>query len=888
MEVQRFLDLPQGRVAYVSLAAAGLDPLAPLPATLRILLENVLRGAPHATRDAEIAAVLQRRVGAPISFRPARVLLHDLLGIALMEDLAALRDVVAAAGLDPASVNPRVPATFVVDHSLRVDVAGQADAAARNLALEMARNRERFAFMRWCQRAFNGLDVVPPGKGIMHQINVERLARVVWTAQGADGEPPLVFPDTVVGTDSHTPMVNGIGVLGWGVGGIEAEAVLLGRALSLALPQVIGVELVGVLPLGTTATDLVLAITERLRTQGVVGACLEFFGPGLDALTLADRATIANMAPEFGATSALFPIDRHTLAYLRQTGRKPAQRALIEAYARAQGLWRDKESRIPEFDATIRVDLAAVVPAIAGPTRPEDRIILVDAAAAFARHVAAQAPRAASAAPAGRDWRMPEGAVVIAAITSCTNTANPAAIATAGLLARNAADRGLHPPPWVKTSFAPGSQAIARFAIAAGLQPALDRLGFQVIGFGCTTCNGMSGPIAPEIAAAIEDSSLLATAVLSGNRNFEGRIHPHVRAAYIGSPALVVAYALAGSMAIDIVRAALGRDADGREVTLAELWPTPDAVADAVARGLAGTDFDAVYADLNHGGAEWDALLAGDGLLYPWDAASTYIRRPPYLDGVPAMAPPPADLVGLRPLAILGDSITTDHITPSGAIGPDSAAGRFLIAAGVAPEDFNSYGTRRGNFELVSRATFANIRLRNRMLPGREGSWTRLMPEGTELPIFDAAQIYARRGDRLIVIAGRDYGCGSSRDTAAKGPKLLGVAVVAAESFERIHRSNLVGMGILPLAFAGGARVATLDLDGSEVFDVLGIGKGIVPHQPVTLRIRRVDGSTRDVPAICRIETPDEAVLIREGGMLPAVMRAHLAAGTIPTEGKAP
>ncbi|MBM3523438.1 MAG: aconitate hydratase AcnA, partial [Alphaproteobacteria bacterium] len=721
-DLRRPLPQAPGPTVFVSLEAAGLRGVDRLPVCYRILLENVLRGASADEIDREASVICTRRVGEAISFRPARVLLQDLLGIALMTDLAALRDAVAAAGGDPARVNPRIPSTLVIDHSLRADVTGVPDAPARNLALEHARNTERFSFLRWCQKAFRNLDVVPPGKGIMHQINLERISRVVWT-DDLDGTR-LAYPDTLIGTDSHTTMVNGICVLGWGVGGIEAEAAMLGRSLSIALPPVLGVEVTGELPIGTTATDLVLVIAERLRKHGVVGKFVEFFGAGLAALSVPDRATIANMSPEYGSTAVLFPIDRATIDYLRLTGRAADQVALVEAYARAQGLWREPSMPASEFDEVITLDLASVRPSIAGPRLPEDRIDLAAAASSFKVYAAKQTPRADAVAVKGVDWTLPEGAVVVAAITSCTNTSNPAGIATAGLLATRAASRGLKAKPWVKTSFAPGSQAIAAFTAEAGLQRGLDALGFNVIGFGCTTCNGMSGAIDERLAEAIDGGGLVATAVLSGNRNFEGRIHPNVRAAYLASPALVVAYAIAGSLDIDITREPLGVDRDGKPVTLAELWPSPAEIAVAVDGALAKTDFAEVYADVLEGDPTWKGLDAGSGLRYRWDEASTYIRRPPYFDGV-AMSPPPlADLAGLRPLAILGDSITTDHITPSGAISSDSVGAKFLMARGVPPAEFNSYGTRRGNFELVSRATFANIRLRNRIVPAKEGSWT--------------------------------------------------------------------------------------------------------------------------------------------------------------------
>jgi aconitate hydratase len=664
-------------------------------------------------------------------------------------------------------------------------------------------------------------------------------------------------------------------VLGWGVGGIEAEAAMLGHSLSIALPKVIGIEVSGSLPVGTTPTDLVLSVTERLRAHGVVGQFIEFFGKGLDALSVPDRATISNMAPEFGATNVLFPIDRHTIAYLKLSGREAEHVALVEAYARAQGLWRDETTLAGDFDEVIKLDLSGIRPCIAGPRRPEDRIDLGDAAKAFRLHVAKESPRADAVAVAGATYRLPEGAVVIAAITSCTNTSNPAGMATAGLVARNAARRGLKPKPWVKTSLAPGSQAIAAFLAAAGLQADLDALGFNVIGFGCTTCNGMSGPLAAPIADAIDRSGLVATAVLSGNRNFEGRIHPNVRAAYLASPALVVAYALAGVMDVNLTHDAIGQDSEGKPVMLTDLWPTPDEINAAVDAGMGKTDFAAVYSTIYDGDERWQALASEGAATYAWDKQSTYIRRPPYFDSVTAKPTASADIIGLRPLALLGDSITTDHITPSGAITKGSVGAKWLEAHGVGFADFNSYGTRRGNFELVSRATFANIRVRNAMVPGQEGSFTKLMPEGTVTTIFDAAIEYQRRGVGLIVIAGKDYGCGSSRDTAAKGPKLLGIKAVVAESFERIHRSNLVGMGILPLELPSGVKAGGLRIDGTETFDIVGPASGLAPRKTLLLRINSSKGSqTLDVTL--RADTPEEVEMIRQGGILPAVYREFI------------
>lgn len=883
----RFLSVAGRTHSFVSLEAAGVPSTERLPVSLRILLENVLRGAPPRSVRREVEVIRERSHGQEVSFRPVRVALQDLLGVPALVDLAALRDAVARVGSDPMRVNPSVPVTLVIDHSLRADVTADPSAPDRNLALEYDRNGERFAFLRWCQTAFRNLEIVPPGKGILHQVNLESIARVIWTDENE--AVPRAFPDTLVGTDSHTTMINGLGVLGWGVGGIEAEAVMLGRPLTLALPPVVGVEVTGRMPEGVTATDLVLAVTERMRRHGVVGKFVEFFGRGLQALPLADRATVASMAPEYGATCVLFPIDRHTVEYLRHTGRGAAHIALVEAYARAQGLWADDAAPTPEFDEVITVDLGSIRPSIAGPRRPEDRINLNDAASEFERYAASvsasqfgrhaasvSAPHAADVPVEGMPWRLPSGAVVIAAITSCTNTSNPGAMATAGLLARKAVGRGLRARPWVKTSFAPGSQAIAAFLRSAGLQEPLDALGFHVIGFGCTTCNGMSGPIPPELATAIEVHGLLTTAVLSGNRNFEGRIHPNVRAAYLASPALVVGYALAGAMTVDLSRDPLGTDREGRPVFLADLWPSDEEVAAVLGRSVQAADFTGIYARLYQGDERWASLPAGSGTLFSWDDGSTYIRRPPYFEGLPSHPANPSDLVGLRPLVILGDSITTDHISPSGAIAVDSPAGRHLIAHGVAPEEFNSYGTRRGNHEVGMRATFANIRLRNKMVPGREGGFTRFMPDDTVMSVFDAAQEYARRGIALVVVAGRDYGCGSSRDWAAKGVALLGVRAVVAESFERIHRSNLIGMGVLPLQFSGGIVAEDLALDGSEVFDVVGLAGGVRPGLAVTLRVHSVHG-TREVAVRCRIDTDEEAEIFRHGGILPAVWRSMTA-----------
>jgi len=833
-----------------------------LPYSLRVVAEGAAR---HEDEDGAVEAVVERRVGAPVPLYPARLLLQDLLGVPLLADLAALRDAVAAADGDPATADARVPVDLVVDHSLRVDAWANPAAQEVNLRLEHERNGERFAFLRWCEQAFGNLSVIPPGKGIMHQINVERLARVVETREVTSGGPPLAYPDTVLGTDSHTPMVNGLGVLGWGVGGIEALAAMLGRPVTFALPRVVGVEVTGSLGSGVTPTDLVLRVTEALRDVGVVGAFVEFFGRGVDALGGAERCTIANMAPEQGATSSFFPVDRRTIEYLRATGRAPEQVALVEAYARAQGMWSDPDAPAPDYDEVVTLDLASVRASIAGPRRPEDRIDLADAATAFRRHLAAET---------GRTAPLPlDGAVVIAAIASCTNTSSPHGMVSAGLLARNAVRCGLRPQPWVKTSLTPGSQVVAALLEESGLQADLDALGFHVAGFGCATCNGMSGPLSDEVSAAIEGTDPLAVAVVSSNRNFAGRIHPQVRASYLASPALVVAYALAGSLATDIDRAPLGVGADGEPVRLRELWPRAEEVDEIVRRTLRSEMFGQRYQDLHEGGAAWRELDLPRQNRYPWDDDSTYLRRPPYFDGLPARPRPTSDIVGARPLVILADSVTTDDISPSGAILPSSAAGSFLQERGVAPREFNSYGTRRGNYEVMVRATFASRRLRNAIVPGVEGSVTRVFPEGREMSVFDAAREYGRRGVPLVVVAGHDYGCGSSRDTAAKGPALLGVRAVIASSFERIHRSNLVGMGVLPLQLPDGVTPQSLGLDGAETFDLRLPPGGPGPGTSVDCVVRGPDGTATALRLRCRVDTPAEAALIEHGGILPLAYR---------------
>ncbi len=884
--VRRELEVGGRCYAYYSLEAAEqhLGPIQRLPFTLKILLENLLRHEDGRTVTTDqiraMAAWLEaRRSEAEIAYRPARVLMQDFTGVPAVVDLAAMRDAMAALGGDPRRINPLSPVDLVIDHSVQVDAWGTPEAFRRNVELEYRRNRERYAFLRWGAEAFDDFRVVPPGTGICHQVNLEYLAWVVWTAR--DGELEVAFPDTLVGTDSHTTMVNGLAVLGWGVGGIEAEAAMLGQPISMVIPEVVGFRLVGELPEGTTATDLVLTVTQMLRQRGVVGKFVEFFGPGLDRLPLADRATIANMAPEYGATCGFFPIDQVTLDYLRLTGRDPELVALVEAYAKAQGLWRDADTPDPDYTEVVELDLSTVEPSLAGPRRPQDRVPLSRARAAFEQALpelvrGGEPDRRVPVA--GADFELRHGDVVIAAITSCTNTSNPSVMIAAGLLARKARARGLRPKPWVKTSLAPGSRAVSDYLARLGLQEDLDALGFELVGYGCTTCIGNSGPLPEPIARAIREGQLVAAAVLSGNRNFEGRIHPLVRANYLASPPLVVAYALAGSLRRDLVNEPLGKDREGRPVYLRDIWPSAEEVAAAVREAVTPEAYRRSYADVFAGDEHWQAIAPAEtGLTYAWDPASTYVRRPPYFDG---MTPkPPAqveDILGARPLCILGDSVTTDHISPAGAIPPDSPAGRYLLEHGVPVEEFNSYGARRGNHEVMMRGTFANIRLRNEMVPEREGGFTRLMPEGEVTTVFEAAMAYRERGVPLVVIGGREYGTGSSRDWAAKGPRLLGVRAVIAESFERIHRANLVGMGVLPLVFPEGVSRRTLGLDGSEVFDLIGLAQGLRPRMTVGLRIHRADGRTEEVELLARLDTEEEVEYYRHGGILHYVLRQLL------------
>jgi len=887
LKVRRTLNVDGAEYDYFSIAAAQgtLGDLSRLPFSLKVLLENLLRFEDGRTVRVDdikgLAAWLnERRSSQEIGYRPARVLMQDFTGVPAVVDLAAMREAMKDLGGDPRKINPLAPVDLVIDHSVAVDHFGTPDALGKNTEIEMQRNRERYEFLRWGQTAFENFRVVPPGTGICHQVNLEYLAQTVWTRE-VDGRT-IAYPDTLVGTDSHTTMVNGLGVLGWGVGGIEAEAAMLGQPISMLVPEVIGFRLTGELREGTTATDLVLTVTQMLRARGVVGKFVEFCGPGLDHLSLADRATIANMAPEYGATCGFFPVDRETLRYLEFTGRSPERVALVEAYARAQGLWRDENTPEPVFTDCLELDIGTVESSLAGPKRPQDRVPLSEAASAFAQALdetfAKADDRERTVAVPGSDMQLGHGDVVIAAITSCTNTSNPSVMMAAGLLARKARARGLTAKPWVKTSLAPGSQVVAEYLKAAGLQDDLDALGFNIVGFGCTTCIGNSGPLPAPISAAIHDGDLVCCAVLSGNRNFEGRISPDVKANYLASPPLVVAYALAGSLNIDITRDPLGEDADGNPVYLRDIWPSNAEIRAVVERDLTPEMFRARYADVFSGTPEWQQIRTAEGLTYDWNEDSTYVRLPPFFESMGPNVEEVRDIEGARILALLGDSITTDHISPAGAIKKDGPAGAYLLAHGVPEAEFNSFGSRRGNHEVMMRGTFANIRLRNEMAPGTEGGVTRIMPDGELASIFDAAMTYRERRVPLVVIAGKEYGTGSSRDWAAKGTRLLGVRAVIAESFERIHRSNLLGMGVLPLQFRDGVTRKTLGLDGSEVIDIRGLAGTLEPGITVSAGITRADGRRDEVELLCRIDTEDELEYYRNGGILHYVLR-DLASG---------
>ena len=874
---------------YYSLPDAeknGLAGISQLPFSMKVLLENLLRhedGRTVTKADIENMAKWltdKGKSGAEIGFRPARVLMQDFTGVPAVVDLAAMRDGMLKLGGDPTKINPLVPVDLVIDHSVIVDEFGTPKSLAHNVALEYSRNLERYNFLKWGQGAFANFRVVPPGTGICHQVNLEYLSQTVWTAKTPAGEL-IAYPDTLVGTDSHTTMVNGLAVLGWGVGGIEAEAAMLGQAQSMLIPEVIGFKLTGKLTEGVTATDLVLTVTQMLRAKGVVNKFVEFYGPGLDAMTLADRATIANMAPEYGATCGFFPIDSETLAYLTISGRDEGRIALVEAYAKAQGLFRTKGSADPVFTDTLALDLTSVVPSMAGPKRPEGRIPLTGIKAGFATALDAEYKKPGELEKrvpvANKPFDLGHGDVVIAAITSCTNTSNPSVLIAAGLLARNALAKGLKSKPWVKTSLAPGSQVVAAYLDKSGLQPSLDALGFNVVGFGCTTCIGNSGPLQSDISKAINDHSLVAAAVLSGNRNFEGRVSPDVQANYLASPPLVVAYALAGSVQKDLTTEPLGTGTNGQAVYLRDIWPSSQEIQKFINENITRELFKSRYADVFKGDANWQAIKTSTGLTYTWDNASTYVQNPPYFSLLTKTPPALHDLKGARILGLFGDKITTDHISPAGSIKKDSPAGAYLLSHKVTPADFNQYGTRRGNHEVMMRGTFANIRIKNHMLRDaaglvKEGGLTIHHPDGQLMPIYDAAMKYAAEGVPLVVFAGVEYGNGSSRDWAAKGTNLLGVKAVIAQSFERIHRSNLVGMGVVPFVFEPGTSWQTLGLDGSETVSIAGLAS-LKPRETLHASIMGKNGITRKIPIICRIDTLDELEYFKNGGILHYVLR---------------
>jgi aconitate hydratase len=879
-----------------ALAERGFD-LATMPFSLKVLLENLLRyedGRSVGKADIEALAGWDPKVelDKEIAFRPARVLLQDFTGVPCIVDLAAMRDAMVAMGGDPKKINPLQPVEIVIDHSVQVDAFGTSDAFDRNAEIEFERNGERYAFLKWAQGALNNFRAVPPDTGIVHQVNIEYLARVVFGAGGAGESAPsgevVAYPDSVIGTDSHTTMADGVGVLAWGVGGIEAEAAMLGQPVTMLIPEVIGFRLSGKLREGVTATDLVLQITQMLRKKGVVGKFVEFYGPGLSSLPVADRTTIGNMSPEYGSTVAMFPIDEQTLAYLRLTGRSAEQLALVEAYAKAQGMFRTDASPEPRFTDTLSLDLSTVEPNLAGPRRPQDRVPLGGAAAAFETALdewrsARDAKRAGGGTavlerPAVKTDTLRDGSVVIAAITSCTNTSNPAVLIAAGLLAKKAVEKGLRRKPWVKTSLAPGSKVVTDYLAKSGLQPYLDQLGFNLVGYGCTTCIGNSGPLPDEVAEPVAERDLIVAAVLSGNRNFEGRIHQQVRANYLASPPLVVAYAIAGQMDADLTTQPLGNDKAGKPVFLRDLWPSNAEIQATIASSVTEPLFRSRYADVFSGDERWRALPVPTGERYQWDPKSEYVKKPPYFEGMPATPPPLADIAGARVLAMLGDSVTTDHISPAGNIAKSSPAAKYLNEHGIGPADFNSYGARRGNHQVMWRGTFANTRLRNALVPGVEGGMTRYLPSGEQMSIFDAAERYHADKTPLIILAGKEYGSGSSRDWAAKGAFLLGVKAVIAESFERIHRSNLIGMGVLPLEYAAGQNRESLGLTGEETYAITGIAKDLRPRITLGVTATAADGSTKRFDVRLRIDTPDEADYYRHGGILQYVLR-QLAAG---------
>ncbi|MCG6542489.1 aconitate hydratase AcnA [Pseudomonas sp. KSR10] len=885
LNCRRSLDVNGKTYHYFSLpeAAKQLGDISRLPTSLKVLLENLLRWEDNVTVRTDdftsLAVWLKTHTSErEIQYRPARVLMQDFTGVPAVVDLTAMRDAVSRAGADPQRINPLSPVDLVIDHSVMVDRFGSNSSFAQNVEIEMQRNGERYEFLRWGQQAFDNFRVVPPGTGICHQVNLEYLGQVVWTKE-EDGET-IAYPDTLVGTDSHTTMINGLGVLGWGVGGIEAEAAMLGQPVSMLIPEVIGMRLTGKLNEGVTATDLVLTVTQMLRKHGVVGKFVEFFGPGLDHLPLADRATIGNMAPEYGATCGFFPVDQITIDYLRLTGRDPDRIALVEAYSKAQGMWRDSNSPDPVFTATLELDLGQVQPSLAGPKRPQDRVSLGDIGASFdlLLETSGKIQHADTAVPVvGESFDLKHGAVVIAAITSCTNTSNPNVLMAAGLVAKKALERGLKRAPWVKSSLAPGSKVVTDYLERAGLTTYLDQLGFNLVGYGCTTCIGNSGPLPDAIGQAITENDLIVSSVLSGNRNFEGRVHPMVKANWLASPPLVVAFALAGTTRINMDKDPLGYDEQNRPVYLKDIWPTSAEVNEAVSK-IDGQMFRTRYADVFSGDEHWQSIAVTAGDTYKWNNNSSYVQNPPFFEDIGQPPAPPKDVENARILALFGDSITTDHISPAGNIKASSPAGLYLQQLGVKPEDFNSYGSRRGNHEVMMRGTFANIRIKNEMLGGEEGGNTLHQPSGERMSIYDAAMRYQTEGVPLVVVAGKEYGTGSSRDWAAKGTNLLGVKAVIAESFERIHRSNLIGMGVLALQFVGDQTRQSLGLTGNEQLSIRGLGADIKPRQLLTVDIQRADGSRDNFQVLCRIDTLNEVQYFKAGGILHYVLRQLIAA----------
>ena len=878
LKARRSLNVDGTSYDYFSIPAAaealGVD-FTSLPYSMKVLLENLLRNEDGNTVKVDDIKALAgwietRKSTQEIAYRPARVLMQDYTGVPAVVDLAAMRDAMVNLGGDPNKINPLSPVDLVIDHSVQIDYFGTPDAFQKNVDIEFERNGERYEFLRWGQGAFSNFRVVPPGTGICHQVNLEYLSQGVWTKE-EDGKT-IAYPDTCVGTDSHTTMVNGMGVLGWGVGGIEAEAVMLGQPVSMLVPEVIGFRMTGAPKEGTTATDVVLTVVQMLRAKGVVGKFVEFFGPGLANLSLADKATIGNMAPEYGATCGIFPIDAETIRFMNFTGRDDDRVKLVEAYAKAQGMWREDGAADPVFTDTLELDLSTVEPSMAGPKRPQDRVALSNAASSV-REILAKEGGGTATPVEGGGYKLEPGAVVLAAITSCTNTSNPAVLVAAGLVAKKAHEKGMKVKPWVKTSFAPGSQVVTDYMVGAGLQEHMDAMGFSLVGYGCTTCIGNSGPLPEPVHNAIVDGDLTIGAVLSGNRNFEGRVHPLTKLNYLASPPLVVAYALAGSLTVDVANDSLGDDADGNPVYLKDIWPTNKEINDIINDVLTPEMYRQRYDNVQEGPVQWRKIPATSSMTYEWNAGSTYVQHPPYFEGMKAEPEPLQDVHGARTIAVLGDSITTDHISPAGNIQRDGPAGAYLLEHQVRPNEFNSYGARRGNHDIMMRGTFANIRIRNSVAPGTEGGLTKHYPDEEVMSIYDASAKYQADGVPLVVIGGKEYGTGSSRDWAAKGTLLLGIKAVIVESFERIHRSNLVGMGVLPLVFKDGASRESLKLDGSETFDITGVEAGLTPGMDLDCKITRTDGSSETIKLLCRIDTLDEVAYFENGGILQYVLR---------------